>query len=178
MDIERKIPNILITGTPGVGKTSTASMIAEQLGYKHINVSQYIVEKGYHAGKDEAFDTFILDEDSEDKLLDDMEITLTEGGCVVDYHCCELFPERWFDLVLVLRTDNTNLYDRLKSRGYNEKKLTENIECEIMEVVLSEARGAYTAEIVQVRASNDVDDMEQNCEDVCAWAKQFVTDHA
>jgi broad-specificity NMP kinase len=40
------------------------------------------------------------------------------GGCVVDYHGSDFFPERWFDLIIVLRTDNTVLYDRLVQRGY------------------------------------------------------------
>ncbi len=39
------------------------------------------------------------------------------GGCVVDYHGSDFFPERWFDLIVVLRTDNTVLYDRLLQRG-------------------------------------------------------------
>ena len=30
------------------------------------------------------------------------EIELSEGGTVVDFHSCDFFPERWFDLVLVL----------------------------------------------------------------------------
>ena len=95
-----------------------AHFITESGRHRHINVSTFIVEKGFHAGKDTEFDTYILDEDSEDQLLDEMETMLKEGGCVVDYHCCELFPERWFDLVMVLRADNTILYDRLKGRGY------------------------------------------------------------
>lgn len=41
---------------------------------------------------------------------------LKEGGKVVDFHTCEIFPERWFDLVLVLRTDTANLYDRMTKR--------------------------------------------------------------
>ncbi len=45
-----------------------------------------------------------------------MEDILAEGGFIVDYLSCELFPERWFDLVLVLQTDNTVLFDRLVSR--------------------------------------------------------------
>jgi adenylate kinase len=45
-----------------------------------------------------------------------MEPMMAEGGNVVDYHSCELFPERWFDLVLVTRVDNTTLYDRLTER--------------------------------------------------------------
>lgn len=38
------------------------------------------------------------------------------GGKIVDFHTCEIFPERWFDLVIVLRTDNGVLYPRLESR--------------------------------------------------------------
>jgi hypothetical protein len=34
----------------------------------------------------------------------------------VDYHSCDFFPERWFDLVVVLQTDNTILYERLEKR--------------------------------------------------------------
>ena len=41
---------------------------------------------------------------------------LAAGGCIVDYHGCDFFPERWFDLVLVLRADNTVLFDRLVKR--------------------------------------------------------------
>ena len=33
----RTKPNILITGTPGTGKTSTSKLIAEMTGMKHIN---------------------------------------------------------------------------------------------------------------------------------------------
>ena len=38
------------------------------------------------------------------------------GGNIVDFHSCDFFPERWFDLVIVLQTDNTILYDRLEKR--------------------------------------------------------------
>lgn len=48
--------------------------------------------------------------------MDDMEEAMGEGGVIVDFHSCEFFPERWFDLVLVLRASNTVLFDRLKKR--------------------------------------------------------------
>lgn len=41
---------------------------------------------------------------------------MQDGGNIVDYHGCELFPERWFDAVVVLQTDNGVLYDRLTNR--------------------------------------------------------------
>jgi adenylate kinase len=41
---------------------------------------------------------------------------MEEGGILVDYHGCDFFPERWFDLVVVLQTDNSILHDRLSNR--------------------------------------------------------------
>lgn len=41
---------------------------------------------------------------------------MAAGGNIVDFHTCDFFPERWFDLVVVLRTDNSILYPRLVSR--------------------------------------------------------------
>lgn len=50
---------------------------------------------------------------------------------------------RWFDLVVVLQTDNTVLYERLEQRGYPAAKISENVECEIMMVLLQEAHDSY-----------------------------------
>jgi adenylate kinase len=50
---------------------------------------------------------------------------------------------RWFDLIVVLQTDNGVLYERLEKRGYPQHKITENVECEIMMVLLQEAHDSY-----------------------------------
>lgn len=138
---------------------------------KHVNVGTVIKENKMHAGKDKAFNAFVLDEESEDQLLDEMEVMLRDGGCVVDFHSCALFPERWFDLVIVLRSETSVLYDRLKRRGYSDKKRNENMECEIMQVVLDEARQSYAKDIIQVLDSNTVDDLERNVAKMWAWVK-------
>lgn len=111
--MEQKLPNILVTGTPGTGKTTTSEMIAEATGLQHINVGELVKTNQFHEGYLEEYDTHILDED---KLLDEMEDMLQEGGKVVDFHTCEIFPERWFDLVLVLRADTHVLFDRMEKR--------------------------------------------------------------
>ena len=138
----RRRPNILITGTPGVGKTATASRLAERAGMRHIHVTEVIKQNQCFDGRDDELDSFFLDED---KLLDIMETMMEAAaddgaGIVADYHSAELFPERWFDLVLVLRTSTDVLFDRLTKRGYSEKKRAENMECEIMQLLLDEAR--------------------------------------
>jgi adenylate kinase len=49
-------------------------------------------------------------------LLDSIEDEVKEGGYIIDWHACDLFPESWIDLVVVLRVDSTTLYDRLTAR--------------------------------------------------------------
>lgn len=145
----------------------------------HICVGDVVKANDCYEGRDEELDTNILDEE---KLLDTLEPMMEEAeregkGCVVDFHVCEIFPERWFDLVLVLRARTEVLYDRLTSRGYSERKRSENMESEIMQVILDEAREAYDPEIVHELQSNTKEDMEANIQRVHAWEKQWIKDH-
>ena len=113
---------------------------------------------------------------NEDKLLDLLEEKQAAGGIVVEHHVTDIFPERWFDIVFVLRTDNTTLYDRLVARGYTGKKLEENVQCEIFQTVLEEARGAYREELVHELSSNTLEQREQNCQRILTWIKQWKED--
>lgn len=168
------LPNILITGTPGTGKTQTSQLVAEKTGLRHLNIGDVVKENGFFEYKDEDFDSYILDEE---RLLDHLEPIMSEGGYVVDFHSNELFPERWFELVLVLRTETNVLYDRLLERGYSDLKRNENIECEIMQVVLDEARESYDENIVHELPSNTVDDLDANVSRVVAWLDAWKADH-
>ena len=69
----RSRPNILITGTPGTGKSCTCELVKEFTGFNYVNVGEVVRKHEFHAGHDEEFDTFVLDEDSEDALLDYLE---------------------------------------------------------------------------------------------------------
>jgi adenylate kinase len=154
--------------------------IQEKVGLYHVNVGELIKEHKCYEGRDEELDTNVLDED---KLLDAMEVILDTAaedglGIVADFHMCEIFPERWFDLVLVLRASTDTLFDRLTQRGYNEKKRSENMEAEIMQVILDEAREAYEQEIVHEVPSNTIDDMETNVDRVAQWCRQWEKEHS
>ena len=56
-------PNILVTGTPGTGKTSTCSLLADATGITHINVGDLVKSKSLHDGWDEELECFILNDD-------------------------------------------------------------------------------------------------------------------
>ena len=61
--VRRNKPNILITGTPGTGKTTTSSALAEAAKLRHVNIGDLVREKSLHDGRDEDLDCFILNED-------------------------------------------------------------------------------------------------------------------
>lgn len=63
-------------------------------------------------------------------------------------------------------------------RKYPEAKLQENLDSEIMEVLLQEARDSYDAEIVVELQSDTAEEMESNVDRVEAWLKQWKEDHA
>lgn len=170
-------PNIIITGTPGCGKTSHAQALVALLEapYTHYNISEEAKSRKCFESYNEEFDSHIVDED---KLLDLLEADLRAGGAVVDWHCCDIFPERLIDLVVVLKTDNSVLFDRLKKRGYKDNKIQENLDCEIMEVVWQDAAGAYIPEIVIALPLNTVEEMDENVERISAWVENWRADHA
>ena len=56
-------PNIIVTGTPGVGKTTHCKLLAQNTGLKHLSINQTVRERGCHDGWDEEFQSWMVDED-------------------------------------------------------------------------------------------------------------------
>jgi 2-phosphoglycerate kinase len=59
----RTKPNIIVTGTPGVGKTTHCETLAQNTGLKHLPINDIVKERGCHDGYDEEFKSWIVDED-------------------------------------------------------------------------------------------------------------------
>ena len=122
---------------------------------------------------DEEYQTHNLEED---KLLDILEERQKIGGIIIDHHMTDIYPERWFDIVFVLRANNTALFDRLSTRGYTGKKLEDNLQCEIFQTVLDEAKEAYREELVHELQSNTAEERVENLNRIMAWINQWQED--
>jgi adenylate kinase len=63
--VPRKSPTIVITGTPGTGKSTTAQLLVDEspIPLQHINVGDWVKEKGFHEGFDEEWQSYTVDED-------------------------------------------------------------------------------------------------------------------
>ena len=59
----RTSPNIIITGTPGVGKTTHCELLAQRTGLRHLSVNQIVKDGACHEGWDEELSCWIVDED-------------------------------------------------------------------------------------------------------------------
>lgn len=168
-------PNILISGTPGCGKSTTCELLQRRLTkYEYYNISDFAENHKCYEGYDKDRKSHIVDED---KLLDELEPLLHSGCSIIDWHVNDVFPERLIDLVVVLRCDNSVLYDRLHARGYHDAKIQENLDAEIMGVVLQDALESYEQEIVVELQSNTTEEMESNVERIVAWEAAWLKQH-
>ncbi|CCC67972.1 hypothetical protein NCAS_0A14140 [Naumovozyma castellii] len=168
-------PNLLITGTPGCGKSTTCELLQRRLPeYKYYNISDFAKEHDCYDGYDKGRKSHIVDED---KLLDELEPLLRQGKSIIDWHVNDVFPERLIDLVAVLRCDNSVLYDRLHGRKYHDTKIEENMDAEIMGVVLQDALESYAKEIVVELQSDTTEQMDANVDRIVDWQKMWLEQH-
>ena len=59
----RTQPNIIVTGTPGAGKTTHCEALAQSTGLKHLSINDIVKERDCHEGYDDEFKSWIVDED-------------------------------------------------------------------------------------------------------------------
>eukprot|EP00835_Amoeboradix_gromovi_P005781 NODE_583_length_6431_cov_0.491788.p4 type:complete len:171 gc:universal NODE_583_length_6431_cov_0.491788:908-396(-) len=162
------MPNILVCGTPGVGKSTLCQLLKKKLEMKYLGISELVVKNKLHDGYDSLYDTYIV---NDDKIIDFIHEDMVKGGCIVDSHIVDIFPDDYFDLVIVLRCDNSILHDRMTKRSYSALKITENITAEIMQVILEEARELFPE--VKELNSNSKDDQNKNIDYVMNWVANF-----
>ena len=62
-------------------------------------------------------------------------------------------------------------------RGYTGKKLNDNIECEIFQTLLEEARDSYKSDVVHELKSNTPDQMEENLDNIIQWLEEWKANH-
>ena len=63
-------------------------------------------------------------------------------------------------------------------RGYTGPKLQNNMDCEIFQTILEEAKEAYKEEIVHELPSDTPEQMENNLERIISWIQQWKIDNA
>lgn len=124
---------LLITGTPGTGKSSVAGALAQTVRAKHVDLND--LADAASVGYDEEAGSKVVDIE---KLGREARKVLEGfGEAVIEGHLAHLLPVG--DLVIVLRTDPKVLERRLRVKGFGEAKVRENLEAEALDACLIEA---------------------------------------
>ncbi len=130
---------ILITGTPGVGKTALAKNLARNSGFKLVELTKLVRKERLYTSYDRSRKTYVVDEGKLRRRLE--ALSRPSKGIVLPTHLVGRFlPEGSVKLALVLRLDPMVLYKRLRGRGWTKRKAWENTEAEILDSCLQESR--------------------------------------
>jgi adenylate kinase len=136
---------ILVTGTPGVGKTTISHKLASKLDAHYIGVTELVKKQQLITATDKNRQTLIADTKKVQKQLQQILTKAKDTVIIEGHYAVNVVPKKDVHTVFVLRRDPRELKNTLENRGYHEKKLWENLAAEILDVCLCDALSACGA---------------------------------
>ncbi len=145
---------ILITGTPCVGKTTTAKALSTKLDADYINLTDYAKTNNLTQGEDTERHTTIINENAmRIKLAETINAT-TNANIIIDGHyAAAVTPPDLVTHVFVLRRNPIELKQQMISCGFTEAKMYENLSAEILDSCLIEALDNQQGKVCEVDAT-------------------------
>ncbi|MEM3004844.1 MAG: adenylate kinase family protein [Candidatus Bathyarchaeia archaeon] len=129
---------VMVTGTPGVGKTTACRILARRLHWRHVDCGRLALREGFTIRYDESARTYHVDLKGLSRALRNA-VERLGSGIILEGHLIPSLEDLAPSRVFVLRCDPRRLLTRLRQKGYPREKIAENIGAEILDVCLSEA---------------------------------------
>jgi adenylate kinase len=131
---------MLLTGTPCVGKTSTARLLTVKLNALYVNLTDLAVRNKLISGKDEIRNTIIVDEPRMKKKIRSIIQKTDKKEVIIDGHyAVNVVPNELVTRVFVLRRYPVELRGLMEQCGFRGRKLFENLASEALDVCLFDA---------------------------------------
>ncbi len=134
----------LVTGTPCVGKTSVARLLASKLDAFYVNLTELALHENLISSKDKERGSIIVDENRMRRKIRQIVEDCDKSEVIVDGHyAVSVVPKELTTHVFVLRRDPVELRKFMEQCGFSGRKLWENLASEILDVCLCEALNVY-----------------------------------
>lgn len=135
---------ILITGTPRVGKTTVAHMLAARVKGLHVNLTELAVSEDLILRTDKERKTGVVNlKKMKTRISQIIEESEMHSIIVDGHYAASVVPEKLAPHVFVLRRNPVELRKLMEQSGFSGPKLWENLASEILDVCLVDALNAY-----------------------------------
>jgi len=143
---------IIVSGTPGTGKTTLSKKLALKLKFYYIDVNRIIKKHKIAEGYDKKRKTKIIDvkrlskalvqeikKYNNNKSIKTKNKTIIKG-IIIDSHLSHYLPKKYVDLCIITKCNLKILGKRLKKKRFSIDKIRENLDAEIFDICLQEAK--------------------------------------
>ena len=145
---------LVVTGTPGSGKTTVSRLMTKSLNGIHIDCGRLALREGLTHRYDRSTDSYVVDSQRLSKRLHKI-LKYVQKDVVLEGHVTPSISGFAPSRVFVLRCHPDLLIARLKRRGYPKRKIAENVVTEILDSCLEEAVELFgIKKIVELDVSN------------------------
>nr|WP_292319453.1 AAA family ATPase [Caldisphaera sp.] len=145
---------IIISGTPGTGKSSIGKILSEEINCKYIEVSEFAIKKGLVVPDETGRNTYVIkEEELKEEILKE-----SNGLTILITHYPDVFldDDRFYfntAFVLLLRTNPLILMKRLENKGWDHKKISENVLAEAFNTIAEDIYD-YNDMIIEIDTTN------------------------
>jgi adenylate kinase len=163
---------IIITGTPGTGKTTLARFLAKKLYCGRLDLHEHYKEisEGYNFKKR----CYELDYELFVRLVKE-KLKAAKKLLILDTHLSHLLPKKIVSFCIVLTCHDLNiLRQRLEKRKYSQKKVRENLDAEIFQICLMEAQDKFAKKIPLLTVDTSKGLTQNEMEDIASKIRSFL----
>ena len=146
---------IVITGTPGTGKTTVAKLLAKHMNSTYLSLNEIARKYNCLTSFDAERKSWVIDEKKLSKHIVRIINEKKYNNLIIDTHFGEIIPDEYVSFVFILRTHPEELEKRLKNRNWPKNKIKENVQAEILGVCIFDALNFYGKEkVFEIDTSN------------------------